>query len=249
MAQAVVRRMVSLSQIVKGFQKARRSEPSTKVTSSTTAALPFASPRVVSLRRAAAVTIIPSVAFPTVGIQSLPHRGIATYGRITDEDRRWWLVHLECCPDVTPGTFITWLDSCGTHTAKKLIERDVWTIEQVAALSSDVVDELRYKEGCIHMDVVWEHARTVLQPLTARMGGKAGSAELQARILELRKKRELEKRKGEILQDRADVLAERERMLRELRENIAARRETLRQKRQQQAAGGGAASGGDAAAD
>ena len=59
-------------------------------------------------------------------------RSVASYGRVCDEDRRWWMIHLDCAPDVNPGTFVSWLDSCGTHTTKKLVERNVWTIEQVA---------------------------------------------------------------------------------------------------------------------
>ncbi len=88
------------------------------------------------------------------------------------------------------------------------------------------------------MDVVWEHARTVLQPLVARAGGKMGAAELQARILELRKKRELEKRKAEVVQERVDVVEDRERMMQQLRDAIAAKRAALRHQQQQQTTGG-----------
>jgi hypothetical protein len=143
-------------------------------------------------------------------------RFLSSFGRITDEDRRWWLVHLECAPDVTPGTFVSWLDNCGTHTTKKLIERNIWTIEQVANLSSDQVDELRYKEGCLHMDVVWEHARTVLVPLKARTAGiSSEESSLQDRILELRKKRE------------------------QLREQVEKKRQMLRMRQQNQQQQGG----------
>ncbi|TPP54570.1 hypothetical protein CGC21_18060 [Leishmania donovani] len=123
----------------------------------------------------------------------LAARGIATNGRVTNEDRRWWLVHLECAPDVTPGTFVSWLDCCGTHTTKKLIERNIWTIEQVAELDSDRVDELKYKEGCLKMDVVWEHARTIITPLKQRE--VSGGVDIAAKKAALRKK--LDEKHGE----------------------------------------------------
>lgn len=174
-------------------------------------------------------SLLPSLVTPT--------RALSSFGRITDEDRRWWLVHLECAPDVTAGTFISWLDNCGTHTTKKLIERNIWTIEQVANLSSDQVDELRYKEGCLHMDVVWEHARTVLVPLKARQGGmSAEHSSLQDRILELRKKRELEKRRREIIDERKDTVQSREDTLRALRDQVEKKRQMLRMRQQAAAA-------------
>lgn len=194
---------------------------------------------ILTTRRLASITsITKSVATTTTSASFLSSfRSISSFGRITDEDRRWWLVHLECAPDVSPGTFITWLDNCGTHTTKKLIERNIWTIEQVANLSSDQVDELRYKEGCLHMDVVWEHARTVLVPLRARAAGaSAEQSSLQDRILELRKKRELEKRRREILEERQDTVQSREDTLRALKEQVAKKREMLRMRQQAAAA-------------
>lgn len=161
---------------------------------------------------------------------ALPTRGIATNGRVTNEDRRWWLVHLECAPDVTPGTFVSWLDCCGTHTTKKLIERNIWTIEQVAELDSDRVDELKYKDGCLKMDIVWEHARTIITPLRQREVSGGVESELQSRILELRKKRELERQRESTLKERAVVSEKREETLRKLRESIAAKKAALRQK-------------------
>ncbi|ESL11691.1 hypothetical protein TRSC58_00552 [Trypanosoma rangeli SC58] len=160
-------------------------------------------------------------------------RGIVTGGRVTNEDRRWWLIHLECAPDVTPGTFVAWLDCCGTHTTKKLIERNIWTIEQVAQLDSDQVDELKYKEGCLKMDVVWEHARTILTPLQQREATGGVESELQSRILELRKKRELERKREELLKERANINEQREATLRKLREAIAAKKAALLQKKQE----------------
>lgn len=159
-------------------------------------------------------------------------RSIATNGRITNEDRRWWLIHLECAPDITPGTFVSWLDCCGTHTTKKLIERNVWTIEQVATLDSDQVDELKYKEGCLKMDVVWEHARTIITPLQQRETSGGVESELQSRILELRKKRELERKREEIIKERAAVSDRREETLRKLRETVAAKKANLLQRMQ-----------------
>ncbi|KPI87856.1 hypothetical protein ABL78_3083 [Leptomonas seymouri] len=174
--------------------------------------------------------------FRRCGAAAPAARAIATSGRVTNEDRRWWLVHLECAPDVTPGTFVSWLDCCGTHTTKKLIERNIWTIEQVAALDSDRVDELKYKDGCLKMDVVWEHARTIITPLKQREVSGGVESELQSRILELRKKRELERQRESLLRERAVVNEKREETLRNLRESISAKKAALRQKleRQQQ---------------
>ncbi|CAM36437.1 conserved hypothetical protein [Leishmania braziliensis MHOM/BR/75/M2904] len=157
-------------------------------------------------------------------------RGIATSGRVTNEDRRWWLVHLECAPDVTAGTFVSWLDCCGTHTTKKLIERNIWTIEQVAELDSDRVDELKYREGCLKMDIVWEHARTIITPLKQREVSGGVESQLQSRILELRKKRELERQRESIAKERATLNDRREETLQKLRESIAARKAALRRK-------------------
>ncbi|KEG10158.1 hypothetical protein DQ04_04101010 [Trypanosoma grayi] len=176
-------------------------------------------------------------------------RYIATGGRVTNEDRRWWLLHLECAPDVTPGTFVAWLDCCGTHTTKKLIERNVWTIEQVAALDSDQVDELKYKEGCLKMDVVWEHARTVITPLRQREVTGGVESELQSRILELRKKRELERKREDLLKERANINEQRDTTLRKLREAIAAKKAAMLQKKQEAAAAAAAATGGGGGGD
>lgn len=147
---------------------------------------------------------------------------------MTNEDRRWWLLHLECAPDVTPGTFVSWLDACGTHTTKKLIERDVWTIEQVAGLDADTVDELKYKEGCIKMDIVWEHARTILTPLRQRNTQSGTETALQTKVQELRKKRELEKERQRILAERAAIHKRREELLQQHRDAIAKKKEQLR---------------------
>ncbi|KAK7194880.1 hypothetical protein NESM_000409200 [Novymonas esmeraldas] len=161
-------------------------------------------------------------------------RCITTGGRVTNEDRRWWLVHLECAPDVTPGTFVSWLDCCGTHTTKKLIERNVWTIEQVAELDSDRVDELKYKDGCLKMDIVWEHARTIIAPLRQREVSGGVETALQSRILELRKKRELERQREAVLKERATVNDKREEALQKLRDSIAAKKAALRKKLEEQ---------------
>lgn len=156
---------------------------------------------------------------------------------------------MECAPDVTPGTFIAWLDCCGTHTTKKLIERDIWTIEQVAALNADEVDELKYQEGCIKMDVVWEHARTIVGPLRQRNVEGGVETELQSRVLQLRKKRELEREREKLLKDRAEIHQSREKLLQQHREAIAAKKEALRKKLEEKqrlaaaAAGAGAGAG------
>ncbi|CUG91339.1 Hypothetical protein, putative [Bodo saltans] len=161
------------------------------------------------------------------------HRCLTVNGRVTNEDRRWWLVHLECSPDVTPGTFIAWLDCCGTHTTKKLIERNVWTIEQVATMDSDTVDSLKYSEGCLKMDIVWEHARTVIGPLKQREVSGGVESELQDRIQQLRKKRELERRREEIISERVQTSSDREATLEKLRANIAAKKAELLKKQQE----------------
>ncbi|CCW64228.1 unnamed protein product [Phytomonas sp. EM1] len=178
-------------------------------------------------------------------VTHLAIRGIATNGRITNEDRRWWLIHLECAPDITPGTFVSWLDCCGTHTTKKLIERNIWTIEQVAELDSDEVDELKYKEGCLKIDITWEHARTIITPLRQRAQGSGVESELQSRILELRKKRELERKREEILQERAIISDKRGEMLQKLRETIASKKAELRKKMAEKQASAQAAISGD----
>jgi hypothetical protein len=171
-------------------------------------------------------------------------RFLTVNGRVTNEDRRWWLVHLECSPDVTPGSFIAWLDCCGTHTTKKLIERNVWTIEQVASMDSDTVDSLKYSEGCLKMDIVWEHARTVIGPLKQREVSGGVESELQDRIQQLRKKRELERRREEIISERVQTSSDRESTLEKLRANIAAKKAELLKKQQEmqrQRGGAGAA--------
>lgn len=159
-------------------------------------------------------------------------RHIGTDGRVTNEDRRWWLLHLECAPDITPGTFVSWLDCCGTHTTKKLIERDIWTIEQVAALDADTVDELKYREGCIKMDVVWEHARTIVTPLRQRNVVGGVETALQTKVLELRKKRELEKQRDKLLKERAAIHQQRELLLQQKRDAVEAKKEELRKQLQ-----------------
>eukprot|EP00759_Apiculatamorpha_spiralis_P044719 PhF_6_TR4162/c0_g1_i1/m.5590 len=170
-------------------------------------------------------------------------RTIASYGRITDEDRRWWKIHLESHPDVTLGTFVSFLDSCGTHTTKRLIERNVWTVEQVSQLTEDEVEVLRYKDGCIHMDVVWEHARSIAPELRKReTGGGTTTDDLQLKVLELRKKRELERRKQEILANRAQEVESRQERITLMKDEIAKKKEELRRKqaeREKAKAGGG----------
>lgn len=159
-------------------------------------------------------------------------RMLTVEGRVTNEDRRWWLVHLECSPDVTPGTFHAWLDGSNTHTTKKLIERNIWTIEQVSGLTSDQIDDLKYGGGCARVDVAWEHARTILPPLVQRQTSGGVESQLQDRIVELRKKRELEKRKAEIIEDRRATVESREKTLSELRESIEKKKQMLRERRE-----------------
>eukprot|EP00758_Cryptobia_borreli_P000049 Tbor_TRINITY_DN10073_c0_g1::TRINITY_DN10073_c0_g1_i1::g.12320::m.12320 len=160
-------------------------------------------------------------------------RTITLSGRVTNEDRRWWLVHLECAPDVTPTTFVGWLDCCSEHCAKKLIERNIWTIEQVAGLTSDQVDELRFGEGCIKMDIIWEHARTILAPLRQRETSGGVESELQDKVLQLRKKRELEKQRQELLRNRIDTAESRQQAMMKLREAIQAKKEMLMNKQRE----------------
>lgn len=201
----------------------------------------------VGMRRLIPARRLMPVAAAAVGCSvwvTAPVRYIASFGRVTDEDRRWWMVHLECAPDVTAGTFVSWLDSCGDHTTKKLVERNVWSIEQVAALSSDEVDELRFREGCVHMDVVWEHARTIIAVLKTRSKVGVQDTVLHDRIMELRKKRELERRREELLKQHKETAEEREARLEELRAAIAKKRELLR--RRQRAAADGAPASDDA---
>jgi hypothetical protein len=160
-------------------------------------------------------------------------------GRVTNEDRRWWLVHLECCPDITSGTFVGWLDCCGTHTTKKLIERNIWTIEQLAQLDGDQIDELKYREGCLKVDVAWEHARTVLTPLKQREVTGGVESELHSKILEIRKRRELERQREELLKQRRDEGLSREERLQQLRQSIAAKKAELQRKQAEKRPGGG----------
>jgi len=158
---------------------------------------------------------------------------IASYGRVTDEDRRWWKLHLESHPDVTLGTFVSFLDNCGEHTTKRLIESNIWTIEQVSMMTEEEVEIMKNQQKCTHIDIVWEHARAIAPELRKReLGGEAASDELQKKVLELRKKRELEKRKQEILEKRAQEVENREDRIGLLKEEIAKKREELKKRQQ-----------------
>lgn len=176
-------------------------------------------------------------------------RCLGTNGRVTNEDRRWWLLHLECTPDVTPGTFAAWLDACGTHTTKKLIERNIWSIEQVAALEADEVDELKYRDGCVKMDVVWEHARTILPSLQSRSAEGGVQSDLHGQVSKLRMKRELEKQRKSILHQQEKVHQQREATIQAQREALIARKKELQQRlsSRQSAAAAANATEGEAA--
>ena len=154
-----------------------------------------------------------------------------SYGQITDEDRRWWKLHIEAHPDVTLGTFTAFLDNCDEHVQKRLIEKDVWTIEQVSAMTEDEVENLKYREGCLKMDIIWEHARAISPELRKREFGSVGTeSELETKLLEVRKKRELERRKHEILQKRSQEVAEREDRVKLMKDEIQRKRNELRQR-------------------
>ena len=155
-------------------------------------------------------------------------RSMSNYGRITTEDRRWWLLHLECAPEVTAGTFHAWLDSCGTHTAKKLVERNIWTIEQVSQLSPDQVDTLKYREGCLHMDVVWEHARTVTPALKQREITGGVESELIDKMTELKKKRLLQRQREGLIEEQKAVAERRKKQLEEMKEKLMQKRLALK---------------------
>lgn len=100
------------------------------------------------------------------------------------------------------------------------------------------------------MDVVWEHARTVLVPLKARSAGMTSEeSSLQDRILELRKKRELEKRRREIIEDRKDTVQSREETLRQLREQVEKKRQMLRMRQQRANSGSSEENSDDANAE
>ena len=99
------------------------------------------------------------------------------------------------------------------------------------------MEELRYKEGCGAMEVVWEHARAIAPELRKREHGVGrGDEELQERLFALRKKRELERRKQEILQGRAREVEERESRLTAMREEIEKRKEAMRRKQREREA-------------
>ena len=168
------------------------------------------------------------------------HRSAITesYGQITDEDRRWWKLHIEAHPDVTLGTFTAFLDNCDVHAQKRLIEKDIWTIEQVSAMTEDDVEQLKYREGCLKMDIIWEHARAIAPELRRREYGEQGSEDAMAtRLLEIRKKRELEKRKQEILQSRNTEVSARDERIKLMKDEIQKRRNELRQKQQERQKG------------
>ena len=156
-----------------------------------------------------------------------------SYGQITDEDRRWWKLHIEAHPDVTLGTFTAFLDNCDEHSQKKLIEKDIWTVEQVSVMTEDEVENLRYREGCLKMDIIWEHARAIAPELRKREFGTIGTEDaMEARLLEVRKKRELERRKQEILQKRSAEVGARDERINLMKEEIQKKRDELRQRQQ-----------------
>lgn len=80
------------------------------------------------------------------------------------------------------------------------------------------------------MDIVWEHARTIVGPLRQRNVEGGVETELQSRVLQLRKKRELEREREKLLKDRAEIHQNREKLLQQHREAIAAKKEALRKK-------------------
>uniref|UniRef100_A0A7S4NL18 Uncharacterized protein n=1 Tax=Paramoeba aestuarina TaxID=180227 RepID=A0A7S4NL18_9EUKA len=166
-----------------------------------------------------------------IGVPQIRHAITNSYGQITDEDRRWWKIHVEAHPDVSLGTFTAFLDNCDDHAQKRLIERDIWTIEQVSAMTEDEVENLKYREGCLKMDIIWEHARAIAPELRKREFGTIGTeSEIEAKLLEVRKKRELERRKQEILQKRAVEVTDRENRIKLMKDEIQRKRDELRRK-------------------
>eukprot|EP01065_Artemidia_motanka_P028301 TRINITY_DN33595_c0_g1_i1.p1 TRINITY_DN33595_c0_g1~~TRINITY_DN33595_c0_g1_i1.p1 ORF type:complete len:232 (+),score=76.42 TRINITY_DN33595_c0_g1_i1:78-773(+) len=138
--------------------------------------------------RRAALRAAAAVACPRASSRRL----INCMDGVTDDDRRWWEWHIPVRPHKGAQTSVLYLDGIGRYTWKKLIERDAFTVQDVAQLSDQTVEELK-QEGCTAVHVAREHARVFMDVLQKRDSGVSSaqtSWEKEAeRVLRLREER------------------------------------------------------------
>eukprot|EP01062_Namystynia_karyoxenos_P070663 TRINITY_DN66020_c0_g1_i1.p2 TRINITY_DN66020_c0_g1~~TRINITY_DN66020_c0_g1_i1.p2 ORF type:complete len:255 (+),score=94.63 TRINITY_DN66020_c0_g1_i1:69-767(+) len=122
----------------------------------------------------------------------LPRRCIVCWDGVTDDDRRWWEWHIPVRPHKAAETTVLYCDGVGRFTWKKLIERDVFTVKQLAELDDTTVQELKV-DGCTAIHVAREHARVFMQVMDRRdseLSRQQSSWQKEAeRVLRMREER------------------------------------------------------------
>ena len=86
---------------------------------------------------------------------------------VTDDDRRWWEWHIPTRQHKGGQTTSLYLDGVGRYTWKMLIERDIFTVEDVAALTGEDLLELE-RNGCQAISVASEHAKVFMLTMKER---------------------------------------------------------------------------------
>ena len=86
---------------------------------------------------------------------------------VTDDDRRWWEWHIPAKLHKGRDTTVLYCDGVGKYTWKMLIEREVFTIEQLSKITDDQVAELE-RDGCTQVLTAREHAKVFIETMDER---------------------------------------------------------------------------------
>eukprot|EP01063_Lacrimia_lanifica_P002484 TRINITY_DN1130_c0_g5_i1.p1 TRINITY_DN1130_c0_g5~~TRINITY_DN1130_c0_g5_i1.p1 ORF type:complete len:230 (+),score=90.20 TRINITY_DN1130_c0_g5_i1:47-691(+) len=86
---------------------------------------------------------------------------------VCEDDRRWWEWHIPTRSHKGAQTTALYLDGIGRHTWKCLIERDVFTVEDVSNLTDDDIGALE-RAGAVHVSLAREHAQVFMQTMKER---------------------------------------------------------------------------------
>ncbi|KAJ9460086.1 hypothetical protein DIPPA_29642 [Diplonema papillatum] len=86
---------------------------------------------------------------------------------VTDDDRRWWEWHIPTKQHKGPQTTVLYLDGIGRFTWKVLIERNIFTVEDLSKTTDDEVAEME-RCGALQIAVAREHAKVFMKTMMER---------------------------------------------------------------------------------
>eukprot|EP01064_Diplonema_japonicum_P007902 TRINITY_DN15503_c0_g1_i2.p1 TRINITY_DN15503_c0_g1~~TRINITY_DN15503_c0_g1_i2.p1 ORF type:complete len:219 (+),score=47.49 TRINITY_DN15503_c0_g1_i2:66-722(+) len=94
-------------------------------------------------------------------------RTVIAMDGVDDSDRQWWEWHIPTRQHKGGKTTVLYLDGVGKFTWKMLIEKEIFTIDDLAKASDDMIFDLE-RAGCLHVNVAKEHAKVFMKTMGER---------------------------------------------------------------------------------